>query len=325
VGARGLPPGCEPRVRLLGDVGRAAAALIALAMTERQISVGQRAIAALQAGCTILDRLTSSAESGFRARIDGLESLRIPDADHYTAAALARVRQTIVEHAHRLMQRALAQLEGDIDRFAGEWAARLQGAASTDALRSAAARLDEESPATLQRAQGEAHRALVEELTEHARAHYRELVSELRRGTTRTDAVPSWLTVEVRIGDMTSGTSLGQVAPRLSSLFRSLDALKTDALAQLEQRIAKLRQVASANLLDTEPRLEPAVTGTVAVALRADVERHGMWLEGELARERIDIDAERAQLTLLALTSDAARADERQLTAAIASLSSELP
>jgi hypothetical protein len=325
VGVRGLPLATAPRVRLLGDPGNAAAALIELAQIERQIAVGQRAVAALSAGCAILDRMTSSAESAFRARIDGLEALRIPDADHYTAAALARVRQTIVEHAHRLMQRALAELDGAIERFAADWMARLQGAASTDALRSAAARLDEESPAMLQRAQGEAHRALVEELTEHARAHYRELVSELRRGTTRTDAVPSWLTVEVRIGDMTSGTSLGQVAPRLSSLFRSLDALKTDALAQLEQRIAKLRQVASANLLDTEPRLEPAVTGTVAVALRADVERHGVWLEGELARERIEIDAERAQLTLLALTSDTARADERQITAAIASLSSELP
>ncbi|HEY0992787.1 MAG TPA: hypothetical protein VGD80_37290, partial [Kofleriaceae bacterium] len=177
----------------------------------------------------------------------------------------------------------------------------------------------------LRTAQAEAHRALVDDLSEHARAHYRELVSELRRDTTRTDAVPSWLTVDVRIDDMTSGTSLGPVAPRLSSLFRSLDALKTDAIAQLDQRIAKLRQLASATLLDTEPRLEPAVTGAVGVALRAEVDRHGVWLEGELARERIAIDAERAELAVLGIVRDAARADERQLSSAIASLSSELP
>lgn len=325
VGAAGLPLGTEPRVRLLGDVAAAAPALIALATIERQIAVGRRAIAALSAGCAILDRVTSSAESAFRARIDQLEALRIPDADGYTASALARVRQTVVEHAHRLMQRALEQVDAAIDRFGAEWSARLGEATSTDALRTAAARLDEQSPAALQAAQAEAHRALVDDLTEHARAHYRELVSELRRATTRTDAVPSWLTVEVRIGDMTSGTSLGAVAPRLTSLFRSLDALKADALAQLEQRIARLRQVASANLLDTEPRLEPAVTGAVAVALRADVERHGVWLEAELARERIEIDAERAQLTVLAIVRDTARADERQIAAAVAALSSELP
>jgi hypothetical protein len=323
VGLGGLPLGCEPRVRLLGDL--AASELIKLAMIERQIAVGQRAIAALSAGCVILDRVTSGAESGFRARIDRLEALRIPDADDYTASALARVRQTIVEHAHRLMRRALDQLDGAIERFGAEWSARLGEASSTEALRTAAARLDEQSPAVLQAAQADAHRALVEDLTEHARAHYRELVSELRRATSRSDAVPSWLTVEVRIGDMTSGTSLGTVAPRLSSLFRSLDALKTDALAQLEQRIAKLRQVASANLLDTEPRLEPAVTGAVAVALRADVERHGVWLEGELARERVEVDAERAHLSVLAIVRDTARADERQIASAIVSLSSELP
>src|SRR5438093_388564 len=88
-------------------------------------------------------------------------------ASSRAAAAVARVRQTIVEHAHRLMQRALAQLDGAIERFAAEWAARLREATSTDALRGAAARLDEDSPTALQRAQAEAHRALVEELTEH--------------------------------------------------------------------------------------------------------------------------------------------------------------
>jgi hypothetical protein len=325
VGAPGLPLGGEPRVRLLGDFADAAPELVRLARLERQIATGQRALKALAVGCAILDHEITGAESRFRARLDQLEVLRIPDADGYTAEVLARVRQTIVEHAHRLIQRARAQLDGAIDRSAAAWTAQLREATSTDALRGAAARLDEESPAALQAAQAEAHRALVDDLTEHARAHYRQLVSELRRDTTRSDAVPSWLTVDVRIGDMTSGTSLGPVAPRLSSLFRSLDALKNDAVAQLDQRIAKLRQLASANLLDTEPRLEPAVTGAVSIALRADVERHSVWLEGELARERFVIDAERAQVAVLGIVRDAARADERQLSSAVASLSSELP
>jgi len=325
VGAPGLPLGGEPRVRLLGELTAVAPELVKLAQLERQIAAGQRALAALSTGCAILDAQMTGAETRFRERLDRLEVLRIPDAGAYTAAALARVRQTIVEHAHRLIQRALDELDGAIARFGAAWAAQLRDASSTDALRAAAARLDEESPGALRTAQAEAHRALVDDLSEHARAHYRELVSELRRDTTRTDAVPSWLTVDVRIDDMTSGTSLGPVAPRLSSLFRSLDALKTDATAQLDQRIAKLRQLASATLLDTEPRLEPAVTGAVAVALRADVERHGVWLEGELARERVAIDAERAELAVLGIVRDAARADERQLSSAIASLSSELP
>ncbi|HMG52261.1 MAG TPA: hypothetical protein VK601_02240, partial [Kofleriaceae bacterium] len=142
----------------------------------------------------------------------------------------------------------------------------------------------------------------------------RELVSSL-------DA----LTAEVEIAELTSSTSLGAVAPRLTSLFRSLDALRGEALAQLEQRTAKLRQVASANLLDTEPRLEPAVTGALAIALRGELERHAVWLDAELARERVAIDAERAQLAVLALIRDTARSDERELVSSLAALTAELP
>lgn len=325
VGAAALPAGCDPRARLLGGFEAVAPELTRIATIERALAAGRRASAVLWSGYALLDRMVSDAESGFRVRVVRLEGTRIASPDDYTAAALARVRQAVVEHAHHGIRRALAQLDAAIDRFGADWSARLRDAASVDALRAAAAQLDEESPAVLQTAQAAALRALIDDLTEHAHAHYHELVSALRQGSTRADAVPSWLTIEVRVGDMTSGTKLGTVAPRLTSLFRSLDALKADAGAQLEQRIAKLRQVASANLRDAEPRLEPAVTGTLAIALRAEVERHAAWLEAELARERTAIDAERAQLTVLAGIRDAARTDHRQLTAALDTLAAELP
>jgi hypothetical protein len=320
VGATALPVGCDPRVRLLGGFAAAAPALTRVAAIERALRVGRRAIDALASGGAILDGVIASAEAEFRARIERLEALRIPNVDDYTAAALARVRQTVFEHTHRLIRRALDQLDSAIERAGAAWAARLREATSPDSLRKAAARLDEESPGAMQAAQSDVHRALVDDLTEHARAHYRELVSQLRQGTARTDAVPSWLTVELPIEDMTSGTNLGAVASRLTSLFRSLDALRSDALAQLEQRITKLRQHASANMLDLEPRLEPAITATVAVALRAEVERHGAWLEIELAREHAAIDVERARLAVLAITRDTARTDERELVAALGAL-----
>jgi hypothetical protein len=325
VGATALPAGCDPRVRLLGGFAVAASELTRLATIERALGVGGRAIAVLRSGHAALDAMIASAESGFRARIEQFETLQIPSADDYTAAALARIRQTVFEHTHRLIRHALAQLDSSIERSAAEWSARLREATSIDALRTAAAQLDEESPAVLQAAQASVHRALVDDLTEHALAHYRELVSQLREGTARADAVPSLLTVEISIGDMTSGTSLGTVAPRLTSIFRSLDALRSEALAQLEQRIATLRQRASANMLDIEPRLEPAITGTVASALRADVVRHSTWLEAELARERAAIDVERAPFAVLAMARDAANADERELVAVLDAFTAQLP
>jgi hypothetical protein len=325
VGAAALPAGCEPRVRLLGGFPAAVPELARLAAIERALRVGTRAIAVLASARATLDGQITGAESGFRARIEPLEALQIPSADDYTAAALARARQTVFEHTHRLIRRALDQLDNAIQRAGAAWSARLRDATSIDALRTAAAQLDEESPAALQAAQAGVYRRLIDELTEHARAHHRELVSRLREGTARADAVPSWLTVEVPIGELTSGTNLGPVAPRLVSLFRSVDALRAEALAQLEQRIAKLRQRASANLLDIEPRLEPAITGAVAIALRAEVVRHSTWLEAELARERAAIDAERAQLAVLVAARDAAGADEHALIAALEALAAELP
>ena len=158
------------------------------------------------------------------------------------------------------------------------------------------------------------------------RARCTRLAGALRRDASHDDtAAPPWLTAEVELAELTSSTSLGAVAPRLTSLFRSLDALRGEALAQLDQRVTRLRQVAAASLLDVEPRLEPAVTGALAVALRGEVERHAVWLDAELARERIAIDAERAQLAVLSIARDTARADERELVTALDALTGELP
>jgi hypothetical protein len=67
------------------------------------------------------------------------------------------------------------------------------------------------------------------------------------------------------------------------------------------------------------------VTGPIAIALRGEVERHAAWLDAELARERVAIDAERAQLAALAITRDDARSDERELVTALDALAAELP
>jgi hypothetical protein len=314
----------DPRVRWLA-AAQAADHLVQVATIERALAVGRCAVTALAGGSAALDAAITRAETGFRGRLDRLEALRVASPDDHVATALARIRPAVLAHVQQLLRDALAAIDGAIAELGAAWSARLGDAASTDALRTAATQIDDESPGVLQGVQAAAHRALTDGLTERARAHYHELIGELRRGTPRDDAAPPWLTADVAIAEMTSSTSLGAVAPRLTSLFRSQGALKAEALAQLELRVAKLRQVASANVLDTEPRLEPAVTGALGIALRSEIERHAAWLEAELARERIAIDAERAQLAVLALARDAARSDERELVTALAALAAELP
>lgn len=325
IAGAGAPSSRDPRVRSLPLAG-AAPRLVQLATIERALAVGQRAAAALARGSAELDAAITGAETGFRARLDRLEALRIASPDGHVAAALAQVRPAVVAAVQQLLRRALDRVDAAIAELGAAWSTELAAAGSADALRTAAAQIDDQSPAALQAAQAGALGALIDGLTERARAHYHELAGALRRRTAQGDAdAPPWLTAEVEIAELTSSTSLGAVAPRLSSLFRSLDALRGDAVVQLDQRITRLRQVAAAGLLDAEPRLEPAVTGALAIALRGEVERHAAWLDGELARARIAIDAERAQLALLAIARDTARSDERELAAALAAIAAELP
>jgi hypothetical protein len=315
----------DPRVRWLA-AAQAADHLVQVATIERALAVGRCAVTALAGGSAALDAAITRAETGFRARLDRLEALRIASPDDHVAATLARVRPAVVAAVQQLLRGALGQLDAAIAELGAAWSAQLAAADTTDALRTAAARIDEQSPAALTAAQAGARGALVDGLTERARAHYHELAGALRRGTSRDDGpAPPWLTAEVEIAELTSSTALGAVAPRLTSLFRSLDALRGEAVAQLDQRITRLRQVAAAGLLDVEPRLEPAVTGALAIALRGVVERHAVWLEAEQARARIAIDAERAQLAVLAIARDTARSDERELVTALDALTAELP
>ncbi len=323
VGSAALPPDGGPRVRRLGPTSDVAAALIRIATIERALTVGGYAVATLTAGAAKLDEAIADAEAGFRARIADLEARRIASPDDHTAIALAGLRASIVDHAHRAVQRAADQLGGAIEQWGAAWAVQLRDAGSTDALRATAARLDGESLTALEAAKAEAYRALIDELTSGTQVRYAALVSEL--DAARAESPPSWLTIDVPIGEPIGGTSLGKVARRLTSLFRSLDALRGDALALLEDRVNALRHRATADVLDTEPRLEPAITATLAIALRAEVKRHGLWLAAELERERLAIDGERAQLAVLAIARDTAASDERELGAALRKLAAELP
>lgn len=324
LGATSVPAGAESHVRLVSSdaiVDR----LTEVATIERSLAVGKRAIAVLMAGCTVIEDAIAAVEIGFRSRIDRLVARRIPDAGAYTSAQLAQLRPRIADVARQLVIKAQASLDARIDQLAAEWTARLGNAASTDELRKTAARIDGESPALIQSAHAAAQLAVIDGLTERAHALYRELASALGQRGAPVDAPPPWLTVELPVTEQTWATSLGSVAPRLTSLFRSLDTLKTEAVSQLEQRVTALHQLAEATWRDTEPRLEPALSAPLAIALRADVERHSSWLEAELARERIAIDAERAELTLFSLARDTANADARELSAALDELAEALP
>jgi hypothetical protein len=78
--------------------------------------------------------------------------------------------------------------------------------------------------------------------------------------------------------------------------------------------MVKLKQVTAADILDSEPRLQQALTDPLVAALRGAVGRHCQRLDQALAAEREAIVQERAVLEPLARARDAAAADHRRLT-----------
>lgn len=321
-------PRCElddARLRWIGTIDTVPSRLGRIAEIERQLEVSRRVGDALAAGAEVLQRALDDAEAGFRARIDRLEARRIVDVDGYVAGELARLRPAIVEHAHRSLRRAATNVEADLAALSETWTSELRAVTSTDGLRTAAAKLDATSVTALAGVRATRLRKLLDDLTEYTLAQYLELVSALREGTSRTDPLPDVLGIEVGFGEIGGGTQLGTVAPRLTSLFRSLDALKTATLEQLERRIAEIRQHASALFLDGEPRLEPAVTAALGIAWHADAERHGVWLEQALVTEQGVIATERSHLAPVEMALEAARCDGDDLRAAREELLAQLP
>jgi hypothetical protein len=120
----------------------------------------------------------------------------------------------------------------------------------------------------------------------------------------------------------------GKVAgsmPRLQGLFRSLDARRSDVLERIEERRARLRELGVGALLGAEPRLREAVCDSLTVLLSAALDRFDRWLEAQLVAEGQAIERERAALEPLARARDAARKDERDLSASMAQLEASYP
>jgi septal ring factor EnvC (AmiA/AmiB activator) len=74
-----------------------------------------------------------------------------------------------------------------------------------------------------------------------------------------------------------------------------------------------------------EPRLHAALADALAAQLEAAIDQQLVWLDGELARVRAEIDKERAALTFVVQQRADARRDLEKLTAAIISVENAQP
>lgn len=329
-----LAPGAgDAAPRRLGGFAQAVAALPVLLASERALALGRRARHRIVVGADTLEKAIERAEAGFQARLDRLEALRLSEREPFVAAQLERMRPLVTERVTMTLEQATVHLGMEVERLGADWARAISQAESSDALRAAAGAIDGGSPAAIKELAKEVRLLVAIGLNGATHDLLPDLVAELiKRGLPAQIANPPRLelpapaAVEVCPSLAAGHTErvLGS-AQWLSALFRSLDARRSDALERIEQRRHRLRDIAMAELLNSQPQLAAALSEALRLALADALDRYDQWLAAALAGEEEAISREREALSPMLQVREGARRDDRRLADLMAQLEAELP
>jgi hypothetical protein len=275
------------------------AELVAAELPERLADaraegLARRALERLAAAIAVLDEQIDTAEAGFAARIARLESTRISDPDAHVAAELARLRPVMLASVGSVMEHGAVHLGSELALLRGEWTHAIEATTTREELHAAAATIDERSAASVQRIAGEVRMLVMGGLG--GCAH--DIVPGSSAAVPAVDLLPSLTQAR--------GSALDDNG-WLSGMFRTFDSRRADALQKVDQRLARLDQVAAAELLDAEPLLHAALDTAVATAITAAATKRTAALDREIAAEQEAIAAERETLAPLVQVREGAR------------------
>lgn len=120
-----------------------------------------------------------------------------------------------------------------------------------------------------------------------------------------------------------SPAKLSGAAGWLGGLFRSFETRRADVMQKAQARMAHLREVANAEILDAEPKLHALIERTLHAFLLAAIARQAGWLESAMEFEREAVASEGVQLAPLARARDRLKHDLAKLVAGITALERE--
>ena len=329
---RAVDPERDSRDRALRHVGRfsdTAPRLRWLLRVERALRLGRFAGEVLRLGQTTIGDTLDKVEAGFEARLAALRERQIADPGAFLNQALERVAPLITERVHVLIQQWTADLAGELERAGPGWVAEVAQASGAEQLRAVAPRIEQEMAAAVARVHEDARRLVDGGLRGGAHDLFRELCRDLRRLSPELgdDEPPAPGGVDIAAaltGDLDE-LKLGPVAPRITSLFRSIDTLRAELAQRIEDRVGRLRNLVVAKVLDAEPALRASLVEALRTGFGLAMVRHAQWLEKALAEEQEAIARERAALAPLERVRNAAAADHARLEELMARTEAELP
>jgi hypothetical protein len=310
--------------KALGSPGEAALGLSRLPAEARALGIARRAREVLGAQITRLDEEVMRVEIELRNRIARLENLRMPDAQSFVAAQVARISAQASASITAVLEHAGVHLGSELAERAAQWDAQINAASTPDELKARAARIDEESVAEHKRIAQETRMLVMGGVGGSAHDLLVELFAALRQpGLPDEHAVPprrapalppvAMLPSLVEPKPSTFAGELSGAGQWVAGLFRSIDKRRAELRDKVRQRAERVRGLAEAELRDAEPALRAALLEVCGRELTAGVERRVTWLEAELAKERLAVDAERAALRPITEVLEDARREVRGL------------
>ncbi|HET9991053.1 MAG TPA: hypothetical protein VFQ65_21120, partial [Kofleriaceae bacterium] len=303
--------------------------LDAFATTARAMRLARRVCKTIGLTVVGLDEQLARADSTFDERLARLEVDRIYDAPAFIAEQLALIRPQIVTSVSAVIEHASVHLGAELAALGEEWISGIVGSASNDALKEAIVQIETTAAATLQRIADETRTLLVGGGGGSAYDLYPALVAPLvPRGlpdamTARRPApVLPALAVLPKLATMPIGKLSGQW---LGGLFQSFDTRRSEVREKAHAQIEKLRELATAELFDVEPRLNAAIEQALAPQLVAACERQAAALAAALTAEHVAIAEERARLAPIVEQRARAHAILLELRAELAALEARQP
>jgi hypothetical protein len=308
----------------VGAMADAIAALPQLLIAARARKVGTRARDTIAAVVTGAQEILDREQAGWGARIQRLEDMRLEDPAGFQHAELARLQPMMMTSVHAVIEHASGHLGAEMARLADSWIGAIASAGTKDELKAIVEKLQATSPQVTQRIAEEVRLLVVGGAGGVAHDLWPELTAGLReRGLeeSRPRSAPELPTIDV-LGAFakSSASKLGGALQWLTGLFRSFDAKRADIREKAHARIEHLREVAYAELLETEPRIHAALGEVLAKQLAAATQRQIEWHASAVAAEHELIVKERDALAPLAKMRDLASKDLDKVTKELAAL-----
>ena len=315
----------------IGELPQTIAALPKLLEIARALRVARSALEETTRIVAEVDAEDRAAAADFAGRVADLEDLRVEDPDGFARTQIERIGAQIVPSVTAVMEHAAAHLGADVAELGREWLTAIERVSTNSELSDAVAKINETSAASVRRIAEDARLLVMGGVGGCVRDLYPAIAAPLRKHglseqlTAARSPMPPLPQVPVlRKLASPSAMNVGS-AGWFGALFRSLDSRRTDIRDKVEHQVARLEQVAVAEMRDAEPRLREAIEAALADELAAALERQRTWLESAIAAEHAEFALRREAVAARTARVDTARRAAQRLRERIDELAARQP